>query len=90
MEFSPLRYDIPDAADAAHVGTTAIKTALREGELAYHKVGVRRLIMAEDLRAWVAAQAARGATRERVDRPRGANGKFLPAKKPAKKRRGHK
>ncbi len=82
-----LAFNIPAASKAAGVGLTAIKTALRLGELPFRKNGTRRLILATDLRAWVEALPI-GTNRD--TRLRGGNGKFVAPKAKAVSRRNTK
>ena len=49
----PLAYTIPQAAEAATTGKTALYEALGSGELPAHKRGRRTLILAADLRDWL-------------------------------------
>ena len=56
---APLAVSPADAARLAGLGRTTIYAAIGSGALASLKVGKRRLVMVDDLRAWLAAQVAR-------------------------------
>ena len=58
-EASPLAVSPAEAARLAGLGRTTIYAAIGCGALASLKVGKRRLVMVDDLRAWLAAQVAR-------------------------------
>jgi excisionase family DNA binding protein len=51
---------VPAATRLAGVGRTSIYGAIGAGDLASCKVGTRRLILVEDLRAWLARQRHAG------------------------------
>jgi len=46
---------IPDAVTVSGLGQTTLYEAMQSGALAFVKVGARRLIMREDLEAFLAA-----------------------------------
>lgn len=54
----PLAYGINPAAEAAGVGRDTLYRAIARGELTARKIGARTVIMADDLRAWLAAKPA--------------------------------
>ena len=54
--FEPLAVSVSAATHLAGLGRTSIYEAIGAGDLASCKVGSRRLIMVEDLRAWLARQ----------------------------------
>lgn len=49
-----LAYTIPEACALARAGRTVVYEAIQQGELKARKRGRRTLILAEDLRDWVA------------------------------------
>lgn len=49
----PLAYSIEEACRVTSLGRTMIFRAINEGQLATRKVGRRRIIMAESLRAFL-------------------------------------
>jgi excisionase family DNA binding protein len=59
-DLQPLAVSVPAATRAAGIGRTRLYEAMRDGELASCKVGKRRLILLEDLRAWLARQRHAG------------------------------
>jgi excisionase family DNA binding protein len=52
----PLAVSVHAAARVSGIGRTRLYEAMGSGELASCKVGKRRLIMLDDLRAWLARQ----------------------------------
>jgi excisionase family DNA binding protein len=54
----PLVYSVPDAVKAAGIGRTSVYQAIAAGELKAVKHGRRTLILADDLRAYLAALPA--------------------------------
>jgi excisionase family DNA binding protein len=52
----PLAVSVAAATRLAGVGRTSIYEAIGTGELASCKLGTRRLILVDDLRAWLARQ----------------------------------
>jgi excisionase family DNA binding protein len=61
---TPLAHTIPEAAREARVGRSLVYDAIKSGELPTVKLGRRRLVLADDLIAWlrrhrVAPEAAR-------------------------------
>ena len=52
----PLAVSVHAATRVSGVGRTRLYEAMGSGELASCKVGKRRLILVEDLRAWLARQ----------------------------------
>ena len=55
-----LAVSVEDAAAMAGVGRTTLYAALSAGSLRSLKIGKRRLIRLEALRAWIAAHEAEG------------------------------
>lgn len=54
MEISDrLALRIPDAVKASGIGQTTLYEAMQRGQLAFVKVGARRLVMREDLLAFL-------------------------------------
>lgn len=53
IALEPLAHSKPDAAVRAGVGLSAIKEAVKNGELAEVEKGGRRLILDEDLHQWL-------------------------------------
>ncbi|HET6518771.1 MAG TPA: excisionase family DNA-binding protein [Geminicoccaceae bacterium] len=53
-----LAYSVDRAARAAGIGRTKPCEAIARGELPSVKIGRRRLILAEDLRRWLAGKRA--------------------------------
>jgi excisionase family DNA binding protein len=54
----PLALSVRDATRTSGAGRTKIYEAIRNGELASCKLGKRRLILFEDLRAWLTRHRA--------------------------------
>jgi excisionase family DNA binding protein len=54
MNNAPLSYSIPDAVAASGIGRTTICGEIAAGRLRAVKRGRRTLILAQDLKAWVA------------------------------------
>ena len=52
----PLAVSVQAAARVSGIGRTSLYEAIGAGELASCKVGKRRVILLEDLRAWLARQ----------------------------------
>jgi excisionase family DNA binding protein len=55
---APLAYGIEAACEAAGVKRDTIYRAIRRGELIARKIGTRTVILADDLRAWLASMPA--------------------------------
>ena len=55
MTPSPLAYSIREAASTSGIGRTTIYNEIAAGRLRAVKRGRRTLILADDLKAWVAA-----------------------------------
>ena len=53
-----LAYPVDRAARAAGIGRTKLYEAITRGELPSVKIGKRRLILADDLRRWLASKLA--------------------------------
>jgi excisionase family DNA binding protein len=49
----PLATSVDDAAQSTNLGKATIYAAMANGELSYLKFGRRRLILVDDLRAWL-------------------------------------
>jgi excisionase family DNA binding protein len=58
---SPLAYSIADAAKIVGVGRSKLYLELADGRLSARKVGKRTIILADDLRAWLAKLPAMAA-----------------------------
>jgi excisionase family DNA binding protein len=56
----PLAVSVHAATRVSGIGRTRLYEAIGSGELASCKVGKRRLILMEDLRAWLAGQRQDG------------------------------
>ena len=56
----PLAVSVQAAARVGGIGRTSLYEAMGSGELASCKVGKRRLILLDDLRAWLARQRHAG------------------------------
>ncbi len=56
----PLAVSVHAAAHLSGIGRTRLYEAMRDGELASCKVGKRRLVLLDDLRAWLARQRRAG------------------------------
>jgi excisionase family DNA binding protein len=54
----PLAYGVAAAAKAAGVGRDTLYRAIGRGELTARKVGARTVILADELRRWLAAMPA--------------------------------
>jgi excisionase family DNA binding protein len=54
----PLALSVRDATRTSGAGRTKLYEAIRNGELASCKLGKRRLILVEDLRAWLTRHRA--------------------------------
>jgi excisionase family DNA binding protein len=54
----PLAYGIGPAAEAAGVGRDTLYRAIGRGELTARKVGARTVILADELKRWLAALPA--------------------------------
>ena len=52
----PLAVSVPTATRVSDVGRTKLYEAMADGELLSCKIGKRRLILLEDLRAWLVRQ----------------------------------
>jgi excisionase family DNA binding protein len=57
----PLAVPIPEAARLGGVGRSTVYTEIREGRLAYKKIGRRTVITMADLRAWLASKTGEAA-----------------------------
>jgi len=53
-----LAYSVKEATEAAGIGRSTLYTALADSSLRSIRVGSRRLILYDDLRAWLESQAA--------------------------------
>jgi hypothetical protein len=51
----PVAYSIPEAARAASIGTTKLRSEIRAGRLTCRKLGKRSIVTAQDLESWAAA-----------------------------------
>jgi excisionase family DNA binding protein len=51
----PIAYSIAGACEVSNLGRTTIYAAIKRGELETCKIGRRRLVTDEALRAWLAA-----------------------------------
>lgn len=58
---APLAYDIPATVQVSGIGRTKIYEAIKNGQLKAHKHGTRTLILADDLRAYLASLPVMGA-----------------------------
>ncbi len=61
-KFPPLAVSVPEATGISGVGKTTLYMAISAGELKSFTVGRRRLILVDDLRAWLENQAIRSRT----------------------------
>jgi excisionase family DNA binding protein len=55
MDVTPLAFSLTDAARRAGIGRTLLYEAINRGDLRVKKMGRRSLVLADDLRAWLAS-----------------------------------
>lgn len=56
---APLAYSISQAVKISGVGRSTLYAAIKAGDLETLKIGARRLVMDEALRAWLSAHRVR-------------------------------
>jgi excisionase family DNA binding protein len=58
LNFEPMVLNIPEAARALRLGEATVRAKIANGELRSVKIGDRRLVRVEDLRAFLAGCVA--------------------------------
>lgn len=53
QHFQKLAYSIPEAAKSSGLTVVIIEAAIRHGELKAHLIGIRTIILAEELARWI-------------------------------------